>query len=58
MMLWSVIVLRDIFEKMAGDGGLNALSLSAGKCAAPMAAENCANAQKILRVEMWREVER
>ena len=32
---------------MAGDCGLNALSLPAGKCAGPIPAENCANAQKI-----------
>jgi hypothetical protein len=35
---------------MADNLGLNGLVVSAGKCAASMAAENCANAQKIMRV--------
>ena len=37
---------------MADNLGLNGLVVSAGKCAASMAAENCANAQKIKWAEM------
>ena len=34
---------------MADNLGPNGLVVSAGKCAGPIPAENCANAQKILR---------
>ena len=38
---------------MADNLGPNGLVVSAGKCAGPIPAENCANAQKILRPQAF-----